>query len=188
MKARSSRRLSPDERKAQILEAASRLLSESGLNSFSLEAVARQAGVAATLPRYYFGSTDELLRAATQDIVEEVERVLLSTELGLSTQERFARYLSTLEKAPWGHAVWMRAPELHADLESIVQTARKHMVESMFGKPWDALALVDRFEGRGRIGYIEAVVAQWIEHGMENTPLVVDVLTRAARSLSRTKV
>jgi AcrR family transcriptional regulator len=187
MKTRSSRRLSPDARKAQILKAASDLLSESGLNNFSLEAVARQAGVAATLPRYYFGSTEELLKAAAQDILCQVEKVFLTPEPGMAITDRFTLYLSTLETVPWGHDVWMRAADLHPDLEAIVKTARRHMIEGVYGRAWSELDPVERYEGRGRIGYIEAVVAEWIEHGMKDTPMVVDILTRASRSLSVSK-
>ncbi|WP_285261297.1 TetR/AcrR family transcriptional regulator [Halopseudomonas bauzanensis] len=188
MKAQHPKRLSPEARRAQILKAASDLLAESGLNNFSLEAVARKAGVAATLPRYYFGATDELLRAATQDIVEEVERVLLAPEPDMPIRDRFARYLATLKEAPWGHDVWMRASDLHTDLENIVQTARQHMVEGMYGKAWNELDPLERYEGCGRIGYIEAVVAHWIEHGMKDTAMVVDILTRSSRSLSKPKL
>ncbi|WP_185266618.1 TetR/AcrR family transcriptional regulator [Halopseudomonas xiamenensis] len=184
-KSAATRRLSPEARKAQILKTARRILSQSGLNGFSLEAVAREAGVAATLPRYYFGSTDDLLRAATQDIMGEVEKVLLGNGSKEPMRNRFSSYLQIMKDAPWGHEVWMRASELHADLDSLVQSSRRHMVESMYGRPWSELDLLERLDGRGRIGYIEAVVSQWIEQGMGDVELVADILTGAAHLLDK---
>lgn len=185
MKGQVAKRLSPDARKAQILKAARRVLSRSGLNGFSLEAVAREVGVAATLPRYYFRSTDDLLREATQDIMDEVEKVLLGDGSKDPMRNRFSCYLQILKDAPWGHEVWVRASELHVELDLLVQTSRRHMVESMYGRPWSELEITEQLDGRGRIGYIEAVVSQWIEQGMGNTELVVDILVSAAHLLDK---
>jgi AcrR family transcriptional regulator len=162
-----------------------------GLSGFSLEAVAREAGVAASLPRHYFGGTYELLKAATADVLKEVEHVLLSPGIGLTLSDRFSAYLDILEQAPWGHEVWTRAPDLHPTLDAIVKKARRRMAESIYGRPWRDLSKGERLDGRGRVGYIEAVIAQWIEQGMKERDLFIDALVRAGQdnrvvSVSRT--
>ncbi len=177
----SPKRLSPNARKLEILQAALRLLARGGLKVFSLEAVAREAGVALSLPRHYFGGTYDLMKAATEDVLKEVEDVLLNPELELPARARFSAYLDILRQAPWGHEVWTRAPELHPSLDSIVQKARRRMAEAMFRRPWKSLSRSEQIDGRGRIGYIEAVVTDWIEQGMGEDALVVEALVRASR-------
>ena len=57
------RRLAPDARRQQILHAARTTLATTGVTGFSLDQVAREAGVAVSLPRHYFGSREGLLQA-----------------------------------------------------------------------------------------------------------------------------
>lgn len=59
----SKKRLSPEERREQLLECATRLIVERGLSSCSLEEVAVQAGVSKALVYKYFATRDELLKA-----------------------------------------------------------------------------------------------------------------------------
>src|SRR3954452_16899056 len=53
-------RLPQDERRAQILDAACRVYSASPVETVSVEAVAREAGVTPGLVHHYFGSKHEL--------------------------------------------------------------------------------------------------------------------------------
>jgi len=182
------RRLHPDARKSEILRASLRLLARVGPSGFSLEAVAREAGVAASLPRHYFGGTYDLLKAATEDVLKEVEHVLLSPGIGLTPADRFSSYLDILVRAPWGHEVWTRAPQLHPSLDAIVQKARRRMAESFYGRPWKLLSKEEKILGRGHVGYIEAIVSQWIEQGMRERKLYVDMLVRASQSKTAVSV
>jgi AcrR family transcriptional regulator len=56
-------RLSPHQRREQLLDQASRLIVERGLSACSLEEVARQAGVSKALVYKYFATRDALLKA-----------------------------------------------------------------------------------------------------------------------------
>jgi AcrR family transcriptional regulator len=165
----------------EILRAAQRLLAKAGLKGFSLEAVAREAGVAASLPRHYFGGTYDLMKATTEDILKEVENVLLGQKPELPLRSRFASYLEILGRAPWGHEVWVRARELHPSLNSIVHKSRRRMMETMYGRPWNALSSREQIDARGRIGYIEAVVSDWLDQGMKDSEPVLEALVRTAR-------
>ena len=60
------RRLSPEERRAQIMDSAVGLIIARGLSSFSLEEVAAEAGVSKPLIYKYFTSRDELLKAVLE--------------------------------------------------------------------------------------------------------------------------
>jgi len=173
------RRLAPDERRAEILKASTRLLEREGLEGFSLEAVAREARVALSLPRHYFGGYRDLLKAATEDLLEEVETTLLSREVSTPLAQRFAAYLDLLRKNPWGHQVWMRSAEIHPEVEAIVRNARRRMSESMYRKPWREMTKREQLDARGRIGYVEALVAEWLERRNGDRDVVVELILQA---------
>lgn len=173
------KRLAPDERRAEILQAAKRLLERKGLDGFSLEAVAREAGVALSLPRHYFGGYRDLLKAATEDLLTEVETTLLSRDLKLPLAARFAAYLDLLSKNPWGHQVWMRSAEIHPEVDAIVRGARRRMSEAMCRKPWRQMTKREQLDARGRIGYVEAIVSDWLERGCNDRATLVDLIVQA---------
>ena len=166
------KRLAPDERKAAILSAAISLLARKGLEEFSLEAVAREAGVALSLPRHYFGGYRDLLKAATEDLLKTVEKTLLGRDITLDIESRVNAYMDLLAENPWGHQVWMRSPDIHPDVDAIVRKARRRMAESMYRKTWRELSKDEQFDVRGRIGYVEGVVADWLDRGAADRDIV----------------
>lgn len=182
MRHRTNRRLSPEVRSAGILQAARSLLDRVGVQGFSLEAVAREAGVAASLPRHYFGSSAELLGAATIEVLREVERALLRRDASLSLAQRFSIYLNVIHRHPWGHSVWVRSTEIHPTIDALVHKARGRMAEAVFGRPWRALNHKERIQARGWVGFVEAVVTDWIERGFADQELVVEVLIQGIQS------
>lgn len=183
MRNRTNRRLSPEARSAGILQAAKSLLDRVGVQGFSLEAVAREAGVAASLPRHYFGSSADLLGAATIEVLKEVEHALLSRDAGFSLAERFSIYLDVIRRHPWGHSVWTRSAEIRpTTIDALLHKARSRMAEAVFGRPWRALNHKERIQARGWVGFVEAVVTDWIERGFADRELVVEVLIQGVRS------
>lgn len=179
----TSKRLSPEQRKTEILLAARRLLGRQGLTGFSLEAVAREAGVAASLPRHYFGGHVDLLQAATAEVLEAVETALLTPDPAVSTEARLAAYLDVLTQHPWGHALWMRSAEFHPDTDAVVRQARRRMAEALSLRPWNKLSRQQQIHARGLIGFVEAVVTDWIERGMSDREVVIATMAQALRNL-----
>lgn len=173
------KRLSPDLRKAEILVAARRLLSRSGLLGFSLEAVAREAGVAASLPRHYFGGHVDLLQAATADVLKAVEAALLTPDLSVTLEARLGAYLDVLTEYPWGHSLWMQSADIHPEADAIVRQARRRITEAMLLRPWNKLSKQQQIYARGQIGFVEAVVTDWIERGMNDRGLVIETMAHA---------
>lgn len=174
----SPKRLPPEERSAAILQAAQALLQRSGLQGFSLEAVAREAGVALSLPRHYFGGYRELLKAATEDLLREVERTMLDRRSKTPLLQRFTAYLDILSRNPWAHEIWMRSAETHPEVDALVRNARLRMAEGMYRRPWTQLSLREQYDARGRIGYVEAIVTDWLERGEVDKETVVDLIVR----------
>ncbi len=181
------KRLAPDERKAALLSAAISLLARKGLEEFSLEAVAREAGVAPSLPRHYFGGYRDLLKAATEDLLKLVEKTLLGRNVDVDLRTRVTDYLYLLKDNPWGHQVWMRSPDIHPDVDAIVRNARRRMAESMYRKTWRTLSKQEQLDARGRIGYVESVVAEWLERGAGDQEIVTDLIIEKIALYAKTK-
>jgi AcrR family transcriptional regulator len=177
----TTRRLSPEVRSAAILEAAKRLLDREGVPGFSLEAVAREAGVAASLPRHYFGGSVELLSAATIDVLKQVERAVRAPQVGV--EGRVSGYLDVIRTYPWGHSVWMRAGEIHPSIETLVNKARVRLGAAILGKPWSSMSRREQIHARGSVGFAEAVVSDWIERGFTERKLVIEALIHGMRTL-----
>jgi AcrR family transcriptional regulator len=83
-------RKAPEERRAQILDAAARLFVEGAVEDVSMAEIAEAAGVAKGLPYHYFESKDELLGALRERYLAEwyalAERRLLDPPSGREWQ------------------------------------------------------------------------------------------------------
>lgn len=184
----SARRLPPDARRDQILRAARVTVAEHGLNAFSLEDVAREAGVAASLPRHYFRNRDGLLLAVATQVIEEVVAVLGAPRGGATLTERLGAYFAILARDPWVHGVWMQASEHSAELGALVRATRRRLAELSFDVEWDDVDAARQLALLGWAGYFEAVVSGWIEQGAGDLAPAVEALTDAARRLGVTGV
>jgi AcrR family transcriptional regulator len=176
-----TKRMEPAQRRGQILEVARVVLSRDGLDRFSLEAVAREAGVAATLPRHYFESRDGLLIATAIEVIEELTNELTVSDPERPLADRLRAYVDLLAENPWAHLVWMRAPNLHPELDEVVRRIHRRLVEISFGRRWDALSDYERIVASGWIGYANASVSQWIEQGAEDKEVLLRALLEGAR-------
>jgi AcrR family transcriptional regulator len=173
--------MDPALRRRQILEAARVVLSRDGLDHFSLEAVAREAGVAATLPRHYFESRDGLLTAIAIEVIEELTNELTVSDPERPLIDRLRAYVDMLADNPWAHLVWMRAPSLHPELDEVVHRIHRRLVEISFGRRWDALSDYEKLLASGWIGYANSAVSQWIEQGAEDKEVLLRALLEGAR-------
>jgi AcrR family transcriptional regulator len=179
--ASAARRLPPEERRAQILEAATSVLRRDGVDAFSLEAVAREADVAATLPRHYFESRDGLLASALKVAILDVVEPFLRPDAGLGFEERVRLYLAKLREFAWGHAIWQRAESVHPDVEAVVIVLRRRLVGASFGKRWQDMTPDEQLHGAGWVGYFSAAVAEWIAQGKRDDEVLVETLVAGAR-------
>ena len=96
-------RLSPAERRAQILEAATKLLSREGMDAVRIRAVAEAAGVSAPVVYRHFFSRDELIAA-------------LVGELGRRHQEVLERAALSLGPDADPSELWPRSVDLYFDV------------------------------------------------------------------------
>lgn len=72
--ARSRSRLSPDERRHQLLELGVRLLTDRSIEELSIDALAEEAGISRGLLYHYFGGKQGYLEAVVQHAADELYR------------------------------------------------------------------------------------------------------------------
>lgn len=175
------RRLPADRWRALILDAAVRVIARDGVERFSLEEVAREAGVAATLPRHYFKSRDGLLAATVSQLSQGVLEPLLRRDASLRLEDRYRLYLQQIDEVHWAHGLWEQAEAVHPELGAEVVELRRLLVALSFGRPWDELSPAERLRGAGWIGFFSAAVTEWIRQGRRDVDVIVRVLLDGAR-------
>ncbi|WP_154734150.1 MULTISPECIES: TetR/AcrR family transcriptional regulator [Solirubrobacterales] len=178
---RAARRLPRAERRAQLLSAARAVLARTGVDGFSLEEVAREAGVAASLPRHYFSSSERLLVVAVLDAVQQATAPLVAAEGDV--QERLREWIDVLAADPWIHGIWMHSAGVHPEIDDAVRRRRRELVERAAGRPWSALSRADQLRGLGWIGACDAITAEWVADGAHDGTRLVAALTDVSRRM-----
>ena len=82
------RRLPPDARRRQIIDAARQLISERGDAAISTADVAQAAGVTRALVHHYFHGIAELLDAVTQQLAASLAAASLGAGTEIPVQQR----------------------------------------------------------------------------------------------------
>ena len=183
----SYQRLSPDERRAQILAVARRMFTELPYSEVSTAAIARETGVQRGLIHYYFGTKRELFlkvvhgltaSAAMQvpppdDRLTLPESVELLVNLFLDTADQNATtWFAALDAEGFG-----QDPELLRVVNRFKDEAVKHMLAILrVPEPTETLRAVLRVY----TGLVDAATRQWLQ---EKTLDREQVHTLLARSL-----
>ncbi len=187
---RPIRRMSPDERRTEILITTKRLLDEVGVVGFSVEAVAREAGVTAPLLRHYFGSSTALLANVTRDVIEDVERALRSKKTNAATADRISAYMDVIQRHPWGHSIWMRSVDFHPTIDELIKQTRTRLAEGIFRRVWVSLTEEEKLQAIGSAGFFESLISQWIERKFRDRELIHNALVswvqRCQKSVANT--
>ncbi|HLZ62885.1 MAG TPA: TetR/AcrR family transcriptional regulator [Ktedonosporobacter sp.] len=102
-----SRPVMQDARRAEILEAAIRVLARDGLAETTTRKIATEANVNQAMLRYYFGSKDDLLFAVLQEMMRVTEEIVRSVA---TVSGSLREVIEASLKAFWEHVE--SAPEL----------------------------------------------------------------------------
>lgn len=185
-------RLSQEERKAQILEAARQLFSRQPASMVSMEAVAREAGVTAGLVYHYFGSKHDLY----VEVVREMFRGSLPVPeyiAGATPEQRLSESADRWLEMIWrNRKTWLAAlggeglgadPEVEAIFERVRESAVDNIIEILgIGPVGDAspeLRAVLRAYG----GLAEATSREWLQHGRIDREQAHVLLTQSLLTL-----
>src|SRR5215218_788670 len=157
------RRLTPDERRAEIVRAADRVLAGRDPAAVTFEEIAAAAGVSRALVYNYFGDKGGLMAAVyTQALAELDQDLLVALGAPVSPRERIHQVVSRYVSFARAHAGgWHTLGVVAASQHPAVQRARGER----FGRM--ALAWGSTTEARvvvaGLMGLLEAVVLDWLD-------------------------
>jgi AcrR family transcriptional regulator len=162
------RRLPPDARRRQIVNAARQLLSERGDTSISTADVAAAAGVTRALVHHYFHGIAELLDAVTGDLAATLAAASLGAGTDIPAQQRIPGNIAALlDMMEANRGVWLAAiaarttpdgtspgpdPLRQAALELILANNSDLIADT----PWARLCLT------GYVAYAETIARQWL--------------------------
>lgn len=163
-------RLSPDERRAQLLDLGVRLLATRSLDALSIDLLAEEAGISRGLLYHYFGNKhafhQAVVRRAADDLIaqtappaggEPIERLAASVAAYVDYVEaNYEGYLSLVKGAASGNET----------LRSIYEEARSALSDRIFTEDAQAEVIPDtaatRLVVRGWAAMTEEVVLTWV--------------------------
>jgi AcrR family transcriptional regulator len=169
--ARKAARLAPDERRAQVLEAARHVFARDGFAAASAAAVAREAGVTRPLVHHYFGSRRELFLGVLAELAGRLPAAIRTDLPDLPLDEMMeinaTTLLDTVERDRDAWVALLGAAGADPDVERILSSARDEAVERMLINQGAAAGASDelRLLLRVYLGAAEAALAEWTVHG-----------------------
>jgi len=171
-----ARRLDPEVRREQILDAADRAFAHPAGATF--EQVAAEAGVSRALVYNYFGDRDGLVTAVYLRAFDRLDQELAVAVDPEAPIDRRAHQVVTayLTFAERNAGIWSLVGRSAAGRHPAVHHARQARFERT------AIAWGDTHEARavvcGVVGSLEAVTLDWLEHQDLPLPEVADLLHR----------
>lgn len=160
------RRLTPEARRADILDAARRLFAERPYATVSMGDVAEAAGVARSLVHHYFGSLHDLFLAIVEQAAVGLTDVRQAgPELALEERLRI-NVGATLDWVGENRETWLAVAGSGSDpeLAAILEAARRRSVERMLAVNSDIVAdtPTTRLALSGLHAYSEEVTRAWV--------------------------
>jgi len=181
-------RLSPDDRRAQLLALAVRTFTERPYDDFSMDDLAAEAGVSKGLLYHYFPSKRalylEVLHGAASELLG-----LMRPQPGLPLPDQLRAallaYLAYVrERAPAYRAILRGGvgtdPEVAAVAELVRRTIRERILEGL-QIPLPSPRL--RLTVSGWVGLVEAASLDWLDHDDLDSERLADLLVDALTAL-----
>ncbi len=163
------RRLDPDQRRQEILRAASRAFTARPYPEVQIGEIAREAGASRALVNHYFGDKRELFLALVAAIVDRTPAVV-RTDLELSGEALVAANTAAwLDAAEAGRETFLmltemgpvgRDPELEALLDRLRDRIAERMLANHLGP--DEATPAARATMRATLGMIERAARDWL--------------------------
>jgi AcrR family transcriptional regulator len=163
------RRLSVEDRRQELIDAALRLFSARGPEAVSVDDIAAEAGASRALLYHYFDNKHDLylaaLRAAADALLEQLRSPVTGSPAEL-LDAGLSAYLNYVEQHTVGFSALLReGPGASGEVGAIVERVRAAVLNMLLagvGVPDPPAAL--RIALRGWVGFVEAACAEWLEH------------------------
>jgi AcrR family transcriptional regulator len=186
----SYQRLSPDERRAQILAVARRLFTELPYSEVSTAAIARETGVQRGLIHYYFGTKRELFLKVVHGLTASAAMQVPPPDDRLTLPESVELLVNVfLDTADQNATTWFAAldaegfgqdPELLRVVNRFKDEAVKHMLVVLrVPEPTETLRAVLRVY----TGLVDAATRQWLQEKTLDREQVHTLLSRSLLAL-----
>ena len=169
-KPRTRRRLSVDERREELLNAALELFSHRRAADVSIDDVAAAAGASRALVYHYFGSKEELYIAALRSAARQLDRLLDPPTEGRPLDRlaiALSRYFDFVESHADGFATLLRngPGAREGEIGRIVDDVRHVLIDRIL----EGLGVTDprpvlRVTLRSWIASVETAGLDWLEH------------------------
>jgi AcrR family transcriptional regulator len=181
---RAYTRLSVDERRRQLIDAGSALFAEHAFEEISMRQIAQAAGISKPLLYHYFPSKIELFKAAVADQAAELQRLIEPAGEGTAFEQlsrSLDAYLAWIESNSKAWSKLMRSaatlPEAGELVDEFRSATLERIIRTLTGrrKPRPAL----RVALQGWLGYIDAVIFDWIGNGDLRREQVRDLILAA---------
>jgi AcrR family transcriptional regulator len=184
----SRSRLSPEERRTQLIGLGLDLLRDRALHELSVDELAAAAGISKALVFHYFGSKAELLQAIAAAAAEEFVAVTEpdpSRSLEEQLEQSMAAFVRYVADNQAGYVLLVRGPASTDDaMRDLFERTRGRIVDRIVSKlgPLDPEPPGFRLVVRGWVAFAEDVTTTWVDDPtVDETTLLAllrDSLTR----------
>lgn len=187
-------RLSPQERRTQLIELGLEMLGERSIDDISVGEIAEQAGISRGLLFHYFPSKQDFqLEVARHANADLLERVTPDPALGLPgmLRDSISRYVDYVSENRASYDALLRSPTgLSPELAALVDGSRDSIVRIILGaaplppeeRDQPRLLLVVR----GWIAFTEETTLSWLRAEMISRAELVDLLVESLLALATT--
>jgi AcrR family transcriptional regulator len=160
---RARKRLTPEQRRSQIVEAADRVFASRDPATVTFEEIAAEAGVSRALVYTYFGDKGGLLAAvyahALVKLDEDLRAALTAEGAPRERVQRLVAHYLSFARSNAG--VWHFLGHVASTQHPALQSARRARFEAL-AEAWGGSGEA-RIAIAGLIGLLEAAVLNWIE-------------------------
>jgi AcrR family transcriptional regulator len=162
------RRMQNDERRALLLERATRLFGEHGYDGVSMSQLAREANISKALLYHYFPSKRRLFEAALAAGAAEL-RERTQPDPGRPPAEQLAvtldAFLRWVQERPRAYAKMLESAGAREVRETMAQVRAETAARILSGLGPDGERPATRAAVFGWLAFLDAAILDWIEHG-----------------------
>ncbi|MFC9996770.1 TetR/AcrR family transcriptional regulator [Nocardia sp. NPDC127526] len=185
-------RLSPDERRSQLIALGARMLRERALEDISVGEIAEQAGISRGLLFHYFPTKQDFHLAIVQHAnAQLLERTTPNRDLALPDMLRDAiqRYVDYVSENRTSYLALLRGPaSASPDLVAMVDAHRQAQVDRILTESPIPAADADRprlaLAVRGWIAFVEETTLTWLRSEPITRAELIDMLVDSLPALA----
>lgn len=164
-------RLSPEDRREQLLELGLRLFAGSSIDEISIDRLTEEAGISRGLIYHYFGSKQGFREAVVQRAADDLVAQTAPTEGGDPLENLLASLTAYVDYVIANHegyrSLVLAAAGGNEAVRGIYERARASMIDRTFETPGTDAYLVDtpvtRLVVRGWVAFVEDTVLTWCD-------------------------